>query len=474
MSEDQEQYEIVKQSAKISFDETIKAMVPQNFEGLWRMATIMATSGMMPDKMNKPETVFVAVQMGLEVGLPPMASVQNIAVINGRPAIWGDAVLGVVRASGQLESFNEYFEGDFPNNGYKAIAVAKRKGEPNEIKREFSIKDAIIAGLWCFGNEKATDKQKYTPWYKYPKRMLQMRARSWALRDGFGDVLRGIQMREEVIDYDIDLRQTPSGTYTDEKPEVSEKPPNELYKPTESQNEQTEKQEDNNPAGNDKTAISDVIKIFEKSVMKYVDYPDPTVDRYIKHLAKEYQKTVDEIKCEHADADVFESFWSAFDEWRLETYQDRHENIWADIDKSAYVWDRPLWINLRTKGFSTYVHANKSTFQLAPKSIKDEARKKWKDLYPESPLPDELNESGFENGYRTGPEWEKLNEAKKMLGDEIYKQAIEEKELDAVVTTEDAISVVRRMNIIADIQAKSEEYKNAVDTSGGTRQPQSR
>jgi hypothetical protein len=29
------------------------------------------------------------------------------------------------------------------------------------------------------------------PWEHYPQRMLQMRARAFALRDGFADVLRG-------------------------------------------------------------------------------------------------------------------------------------------------------------------------------------------------------------------------------------------------------------------------------------------
>ena len=206
----QEQKDWTK-NALISFDETAKAMVPRNFEGLWRMAEIMARSGMMPTNMEKPETVFVAVQMGLEVGLPPMAAVQNIAVINGRPSIWGDAVLGLVRSSGQLERFKEASEGEFPKDNFMAVCIAKRKGDPDEIKREFSIADAKNAGLWC--QDHPTEKQKFTPWFKYPKRMLQMRARSWALRDGFGDVLRGLQMREEVQDI-IDVTPDRTGKYT--------------------------------------------------------------------------------------------------------------------------------------------------------------------------------------------------------------------------------------------------------------------
>lgn len=51
--------------------------------------------------------------------------------------------------------------------------------------------DAAKAGL----------KGKQGPWTQYPKRMMQMRARSWALRDVFPDVLRGMPVAEEVMDY---------------------------------------------------------------------------------------------------------------------------------------------------------------------------------------------------------------------------------------------------------------------------------
>ena len=71
------------------------ALMPRNFEGLYRMSQIMSASGMMPKGMERIEAVFVAIQMGLEVGLSPMQAVQNIASINGRPSIWGDAMLGL-------------------------------------------------------------------------------------------------------------------------------------------------------------------------------------------------------------------------------------------------------------------------------------------------------------------------------------------------------------------------------------------
>lgn len=162
------------------------ALTPGNFEGLWRLSEIMAASGMMPKNIERPETVFVAVQMGLEVGLSPMQAVQNIAVVNGRPTIWGDAMLGLVRGSGLLAAISETTTGD--GDATTAVCTVTRRDDPGETVGKFSVADAKRAGLWG----------KAGPWTQYPRRMLQMRARGYALRDKFADVLNGLYAREEV------------------------------------------------------------------------------------------------------------------------------------------------------------------------------------------------------------------------------------------------------------------------------------
>jgi len=169
---------------------TMGGLVPRNVEELWRFAQMVAASGMAPKGLDRPEAVAVAITMGMEVGLAPMAAVQNIAVINGRPAVWGDAALGLVMASGLLAEFSETPIEDGQGNvvGYQCRAV--RRGIPEPIVRRFTRDQAKLAGL----------AGKSGPWSQYPERMMQMRARSWCLRDGFADVLRGLSIREEVQD----------------------------------------------------------------------------------------------------------------------------------------------------------------------------------------------------------------------------------------------------------------------------------
>jgi hypothetical protein len=161
---------------------------PASFNELAQFSTMAAKSSMVPPGFrNKPEDIMLAVQMGSEVGLSPMQALQNIAVINNRPSLWGDAMLGLCRASAACEDIVEKIEGD--GDAMTAVCMAKRRGSSPVVAR-FSVSDAKKAGLWS----------KAGPWTQYPQRMLQMRARGFALRDAFPDVLRGLISAEEAQD----------------------------------------------------------------------------------------------------------------------------------------------------------------------------------------------------------------------------------------------------------------------------------
>ena len=75
-------------------------LAPASFSELVQFAQMAAKSQLVPKEYrNQPEDIMLAVQLGSEVGLRPMQALQNIAVINGRPAVWGDALPGLCKAS---------------------------------------------------------------------------------------------------------------------------------------------------------------------------------------------------------------------------------------------------------------------------------------------------------------------------------------------------------------------------------------
>ncbi len=167
-------------------------MQVNTLESAIKCSELIATSSFCPKGMiGRPGDVLVALQMGQELGLKPMQALQNIAVINGRPSLWGDAMLGVCKQSSEYE----YIREDFDEATKTAICTVKRRNEP-EVIRTFSETDAKTAKLWG----------KEGPWTTYPKRMLQMRARGFALRDAFPDTLRGIVSVEEAEDLPLERR----------------------------------------------------------------------------------------------------------------------------------------------------------------------------------------------------------------------------------------------------------------------------
>lgn len=177
-------------------------------EDAYRFSNAVVASGFAPKGMDRPESVLVAIQLGLELGLTPMAAMQNIGVINGRPGIYGDAALALVRSSGLLESYEQKYSGE----GDKLVCSVsvKRKGDPVAIVSEFGVQDAKSAGLWG----------KAGPWSQYPRRMLLFRARGFALRDAFGDVLKGLRTSEELADMP-EINVTPGGGIREAKVPVA-------------------------------------------------------------------------------------------------------------------------------------------------------------------------------------------------------------------------------------------------------------
>lgn len=174
----------------------VSALVPQSLDEAFRVASAMAASGMTPKGVDKPEQVLVAIMAGAELGFAPFQAMQSFAVINGKPNIWGDALPALLWSRGF--KIKEWFDNeDEPTKAFCRIT----RPDGDEIERSFSVGDAKKAGLLG----------KQGPWQQYQKRMLQMRARAFAARDGAADVLRGMHVAEEVQDYQpITVRRVPA------------------------------------------------------------------------------------------------------------------------------------------------------------------------------------------------------------------------------------------------------------------------
>ena len=188
----------------------------QTLELCRQLGNHYAHTDMVPKQyQGKPESAAVAIQWGIEIGLQPLQALQNIAVISGVPALWGDALIAIIKGSGCCE----YIRSEFDDTTMTAHVATKRKGEPEEV-RSFSLDDAKKAGL--------LNRQTYQ---QHPKRMLNARARSHVLRDVYADLLKGFQVREIVEeDHPIEKDITPK-TSSDTLKALVSKPSEQPAKP---------------------------------------------------------------------------------------------------------------------------------------------------------------------------------------------------------------------------------------------------
>lgn len=158
---------------------------PQNLNEALTISKQLATSDLCPKSFGgKPENVLAAIMMGHELGFGVMQSLSNIAVVNGRASVWGEAVSALILNSGICEYLLDSVAGEG-----KTLAVTiktKRSGMP-EYVYTYSWADAEKAGL--------TGKDTYQ---KYPKDMLYWKCLGRVSKRNYADVLKGIAIRENM------------------------------------------------------------------------------------------------------------------------------------------------------------------------------------------------------------------------------------------------------------------------------------
>lgn len=175
-----------------------KGIVINNIDEAYRFAEMIYKTGLAPksliDKKNEVEqkaTICAVVLKGMELGLPPMQSLQGIACINGALATWGSTKLALVKSSGKMKKLIEtpIKDKDGKTIGYKCFSEAI---DGNTAEHEFLLENA----------PKGKISSNYdNPWKTNPIRMCQMRARGFTLEDLYPDVTTGIYTVEEVMDF---------------------------------------------------------------------------------------------------------------------------------------------------------------------------------------------------------------------------------------------------------------------------------
>jgi len=183
----------------------IAPIIPTTINEVFRVAEFIKDSGLAPYQLKNAQAVTVVLMKGLEIGLPPMAALECIGVINGRACIFGDGIPALLWSRGF--KIKEWFENETNLDQLVAHCVITRP-DGTEYAGTFSAQDAKDNGLWDTraqvpGKEGRGLIDNPSPWYRYKKRMVKMRARIWTGRDAAADVLKGASIYEEQRDIEL-------------------------------------------------------------------------------------------------------------------------------------------------------------------------------------------------------------------------------------------------------------------------------
>ena len=189
----------------------------ESIEDAKKLGTFIIESGFAPKQFtaDKPSAIIIAIDMGASLGLKWSQSLQEIVIINNLPTLKGDGAKALILSSGKCDKWEEEYTGTFPNDDFTHKITARRKGDTKDTVATFSIFEAKRAGLWVTDADVARDyKNKYKPWFTYPKRMVRYRNVGFIARDLFPDVLKGLVVFEEAQDAPVDavtVIATPQG-----------------------------------------------------------------------------------------------------------------------------------------------------------------------------------------------------------------------------------------------------------------------
>lgn len=165
---------------------------PTSFHEAWEFAKVLADSGMVPKAyVGKPAAIISTWQLSTELNVGLMQGLQGVSNINGTPAVFGDLGWALV------QNHPDFVDAIEDITDTQATCTLKRRGR-TDVTRKYSLDAAKVAGLLGKDN-----------WKNHPRRMLQWRARSWAMRDLFADALKGMVIYEEAQDFASDTPEQP-------------------------------------------------------------------------------------------------------------------------------------------------------------------------------------------------------------------------------------------------------------------------
>lgn len=145
-------------------------------------AKLLAASDLLPDAYKgKPANILLAIEYGKTLGITPMAAIQGINVIKGKPTASASLISSLVRLAGHRLRIT--------SDNTKAVCEIIRHDDP----------DYVFMSVWDMERAKLAGLTANPSWQKYPESMMKARAITECARDACPEVLSGVQYTAEEL-----------------------------------------------------------------------------------------------------------------------------------------------------------------------------------------------------------------------------------------------------------------------------------
>lgn len=166
-------------------NENALALMPKSLGEVQTLAEMLAKSDLLPEALRgKPADVAVQVMSGQELGVPPMAAIRSVHVVQGKPILSADLMVALAYGSGKCVYFKRVAETS-ESVTYETLRVGWDK--PQQLT--WTLQMAKDASLHLKDN-----------WRGHRRQMLAARAKAELARDAYPDVLAGVMTDDEATD----------------------------------------------------------------------------------------------------------------------------------------------------------------------------------------------------------------------------------------------------------------------------------
>lgn len=163
------------------------------WSAIQEQARALIASGFFPKAVNTPAKAIAVMLAGRELGLPPMQSIRNVHIVDGKPTLSAETMLALAyqRVPGLTCEVKSGPDG--------AVVTGQRNSTSKPVTIAFTFKEAAAAGLMTKDN-----------WRKYPSAMCRARAISAWCRVVAPDAILGCYTPEEVESIRSETRPAPA------------------------------------------------------------------------------------------------------------------------------------------------------------------------------------------------------------------------------------------------------------------------